>query len=456
MALGPHAQHLYVAEIYGGTKEYGAVDQIDLATGQVTNTYNFYNYYYGSDVASGVKYDEVFYPFGVVVSPDGSTLYVGSSGYATSSSGNGVLDVINVQSGELENVIPDTDTTVYTFYGQIAMDPANDWIYATFDGGSSVLAYDPATGQSTTIVTSGLTEPLPMTFGSGGDVLYVGNNDAPAGSSTASLAVIDTNPTDPAFNTVTDTVAATTATGGTGSGSYYLWSLAYTPPLLAASVTTEAPAGPTSGNLSSSVLNATGCAVTYSVLTPPPTGSVSLQSSTGAWTLTPSLADLGASLSFTYEVSTVSSCPATQAASTTGTVTVAWEPNLGAIPATTVTAGAVSGPVDFNVYSPVHVTFSVTSSNPSVVSANGVLFPASCQGFCDLYVRGDDPGVATVTLTATTAAGASSTTTFQVTVTGGSSGSGGTGGLGPLTLLLLGLLGALGVRRKKKTPISRG
>lgn len=460
IVIGPHGQHLYVAVIFGGSDGYGTVEQIDLATNTVTNVYDYYNYYEGENVAPAVvaaRGEFVFYPTSLALSPDGSTLYVGSNSY----DGDilyGALEVINVQSGELENVIPDPNTGTNSdfYYTDVAVDPASGWVYATYDGGSSVLAYDPATQQDTLIATSAMTEPLALAFGPQNNVLYVGNNGAGSGTSTASISTIDTNPADAAFNTVVGTVPATTATTQSNNT---LWSIVYVPPLLSApSVMTEAPAGPVSGNLTTSVapLNLTGCAVTYSLVTPPDTGGVSLGSTTGEWTLTPSLADLGASLSFTYKVSTVASCPAAQAA--TGTVSVAWEPSLGTVPAVTVPAGAVSGPVDFSVYTPVPVTFTVSSSNPSVVGANGVFFPTSCSGFCDLYVRGGSPGVATISLTATTSAGATSTTTFQVTVSGGSSSGsgGGTGGMGLLSLLLLAVLAALaGDRRNARSATSR-
>lgn len=462
IVIGPHGQHLYVAVIFGGSDGYGAVEQIDLATNTVTNVYDYGNYYNGVNVAPAVvaaRGEYVFYPTSLALSPDGSTLYVGSNSY--SYDGDiiyGALEVINVQSGELENVIPDPNTGTNSdfYYTDVAVDPASGWVYATYDVGSSVLAYDPATQQDTLIATSAMTEPLALAFGPQNNVLYVGNNGAGSGTSTASISTIDTNPADAAFNTVVGTVPATTATTQSNNT---LWSIVYVPPLLSApSVMTEAPAGPVSGNLTTSVapLNLTGCAVTYSLVTPPDTGGVSLGSTTGEWTLTPSLADLGASLSFTYKVSTVASCPAAQAA--TGTVSVAWEPSLGTVPAVTVPAGAVSGPVDFSVYTPVPVTFTVSSSNPSVVGANGVFFPTSCSGFCDLYVRGGSPGVATISLTATTSAGATSTTTFQVTVSGGSSSGsgGGTGGMGLLSLLLLAVLAALaGDRRNARSATSR-
>jgi DNA-binding beta-propeller fold protein YncE len=465
IVIGPHGQHLYVAVIYGGSDGYGAVEQIDLATNTVTNVYNYYNYYHEVNVASAVvaaNNEDVFYPTSLALSPDGSTLYVDSSSYdGDIYTYYDALEVINVQSGELENVIPDPNTGSNTdlyYYTDVAVDPASGWVYATYDAGSSVLAYDPATQQDTLIATSAMTDPLALAFGPQNNVLYVGNIGAASGTNTASLSMIDTNPADAAFNTVVGTVPATTATTQSTNA---LWSIVYVPPLLSApSVMTEAPAGPVSGNLTTSVapLNLTGCAVTYSLVTPPDTGGVSLGSTTGEWTLTPSLADLGASLSFTYKVSTVASCPAAQAATATGTVSVAWEPSLGTVPAVTVPAGAVSGPVDFSVYTPVPVTFTVSSSNPSVVGANGVFFPTSCSGFCDLYVRGGSPGVATISLTATTSAGASSTTTFQVTVSGGSSSGsgGGTGGMGLLSLLLLAVLAALaGDRRNARSATSR-
>ena len=77
VALGPNGGHLYVAEFYGGTDRYGGVDQIDLATDQVVQNYNFYDYYHGTNDSSQVTQAgsyEVFHPYSVTVSPDGSTL----------------------------------------------------------------------------------------------------------------------------------------------------------------------------------------------------------------------------------------------------------------------------------------------------------------------------------------------------------------------------------------------
>ena len=54
------------------------------------------------------------------------------------------------------------------------------------------------------------------------------------------------------------------------------------------------------------------------------------------------------------------------------------------------------GLVHFQVYTPVPVTFTAVSSDPTVVAASDVLTSSPCTGYCTLTVRGGAPGEAEV------------------------------------------------------------
>ncbi|MCL5798769.1 MAG: hypothetical protein M1574_01405 [Gammaproteobacteria bacterium] len=445
VALGPNGRHLYVAEYYGGTDAYGGVDQIDLATDQVVQNYDFYDYYLGANDSSQViqagSY-EVFYPSSVTVSPDGSTLYVAANNYVSlaNTTPESVLLTIDATSGILENVIPGAPGFGE---GYSVVDDAQGgaWVYSTV--GVEVIAYDSATGQSQLIPT-GFPGIDALTLTDGGKRLFVTNED-PSSTSPAALAVIDTNPASASFNTVVGTVDAPAAE----DGDTLTWMLDVSP-LSAVSTSLDEAVGDVSGDLSTEVTNSTGCPLSYAVVTLPTTGGFDLDAETGQWTYTPSLAALTPSVSFAYSVSTTASC-AFGAQTATGTVTIDWRPTIGPIPPVVVGSGEASGLESFQVYTPVPVTFTAASSDPTVVAAGDVHVSSPCTGYCTLTVRGGAPGDAEVTLLARTAAGATASGRFEVVVRAAGTGtSSGSGAMGPWALVLLGLGAVVEVMRRRR------
>ena len=154
-------------------------------------------------------------------------------------------------------------------------------------------------------------------------------------------------------------------------------------------------------------------------------------------------------MSFAYSVSTTASC-ASGAQTATGTVTIEWRPTIGPIPPVAVGTGETSGVESFQVYTPVPVTFTAASSDPTVVGAGDVLTSSPCTGYCTLTVRGGTAGEAEVTLLARTAAGATASGRFEVVV--GQPGSGGmsSGAMGLWALVLLGLGAVVEVMRRRR------
>ena len=445
VALGPNGGHLYVAEFYGGTKEYGGVDQIDLATDQVVQNYNFYDYYHGTNDSSQVTQAgsyEVFYPYSVTVSPDGSTLDVVATTYYKNTTEEPVLLTIDTTSGILENVIPDTSGADYGFGYSVVDDAQGPWVYATDYYGTNVIAYDSATGQSQLIPT-GFSYPYTLALTDGGNRLVVGSY-VPSSSNPA-LVVIDTNPASASFNTVVGTVDAPAA----DDGDNITWLLDVSP-LSAVSTSLDEAVGNVSGDLSTEVANSTGCPLNYAVVTLPTTGGFDLDAETGQWTYTPSLSALSPSVSFTYSVSTTASC-AFGAQTSTGTITIDWQPTIGPIAPVAVGTGETSGVESFQVYTPVPVTFTAASSDPTVVAASDVFPISPCTGYCTLRVRGGAPGEAEVTLLARTAAGATASGRFEVVVRAAGTGtSSGSGAMGPWALVLLGLGALAEVMRRRR------
>jgi YVTN family beta-propeller protein len=446
VALGPNGGHLYVAEYYGGTDEYGGVDQIDLATDQVVQNYNFYDYYHGTNDSSQVTQAgsyEVFYPYSVTVSPDGSTLYVVATTYYKNTTEEPVLLTIDTTSGILENVIPDTSVVDYGEGYAVVDDAQGPWVYATDYYGTNVIAYDSATGQSQLIPT-GFSDPYALALTDGGNRLVVGSYSP--SSSNPALVVIDTNPASASFNTVVGTVDAPAAE----NGDILTW-LLYFSPLSAVSTSLDEAVGDVSGNLSTEVTNNTGCPLSYAVVTPPTTGGFDLDAETGQWTYTPALAALTPSVSFTYSVSTSASCAVYGVQTATGTITIDWQPTIGPIPPVAVGSGETSGVESFQVYTPVPVTFTAASSDPTVVGAGDVLTSSPCTGYCTLAVRGGAPGEAEVTLLARTAAGATASGRFEVVVRAAGTGtSSGSGAMGPWALVLLALGALVEVMRRRR------
>ncbi len=448
VALGPNGGHLYVAEFDGGTDEDGGVDQIDLATDQVVQNYNFYDYYHGTNDSSQVTQAgsyEVFYPYSVTVSPDGSTLYVVASHYVSPSSSTEepVLLTIDTTSGILENVIPDTSVNDYGEGYSVVDDAQGPWVYATDYYGTNVIAYDSATGQSQLIPT-GFSYPYALALTDGGNRLVVGSYNP--SSSNPALVVIDTNPASASFNTVVGTVDAPAA----DDGDNITWLLDVSP-LSAVSTSLDEAVGNVSGDLSTEVANITGCPISYAVLTPPTMGGFDLDAETGQWTYTPSLSALTPSVSFVYSVSTSASCPVYGVQTATGTVTIEWRPTIGPIAPVVVGPGKTSGVVSFQVYTPVPVTFTAASSDPTVVAASDVFPISPCTGYCTLRVRGGAPGEAEVTLLARTAAGATASGRFEVVVRAAGTGtSSGSGAMGPWALVLLGLGALAEVMRRRR------
>ena len=448
VALGPNGKHLYVVESYGGTDAYGAVDQIDLATDQVVQNYNFYDYYHGTNDSSQVTQAgsyEVLQPSSVTVSPDGSTLYVAANNYVspTNTTGEAALLVIDATSGILENVIPGS-TSGLGNEGYSVVDDAQGgaWVYST--DGLEVIAYDSATGKSQ-LISTGFPQIQVMTLTDGGKRLFVTNLD-PSNTTPAALAVIDTNPASASFNTVVGTVDAPAA----DDGDTLTWLLDVSP-LSAVSTSLDEAVGDVSGDLSTEVTNSTGCPLSYAVVTLPTTGGFDLDAETGQWTYTPSLSALTPSVSFTYSVSTSASCPVYGAQTATGTVTIEWRPTIGPIAPVVVGTGKTSGVVSFQVYTPVPVTFTAASSDPTVVSASDVFPISPCTGYCTLTVRGGAPGEAEVTLLARTAAGATASGRFEVVVRAAGTGtSSGSGAMGLWALVLLGLGAVVEVMRRRR------
>jgi hypothetical protein len=447
VTLGPNGKHLYVAEFYGGTGGDGGVDRIDLATDQVVQNYNFYDYYSGMNDSSQVTQAgnyEVLYPYSVTMSPDGSTLYVVANNYESPSNRTlePVLLTIDTTSGILENVIPDPSGA--DFYGEgipVVDEAQGPWVYATDSSSTNVIAYDSATGQSQ-LISTGLSRLHALTLIDGGNRLVVGN----LSSISPALAVIDTNPASASFNTVVGTVDAPAAE----NGDTLTWMLDVSP-LSAASTSLDEAVGDVSGNLSTEVTNTTGCPISYTVVTLPTTGGFDLDAETGQWTYTPSLAALTPSVSFAYSVSTSASCPLYGAQTATGTVTIDWRPTIGPIPPVVVGSGETSGVESFQVYTPVPVTFTAASSDPTVVGAGDVHVSSPCTGYCTLTVRGGAAGDAEVTLLARTAAGATASGRFEVVVRAAGTGtSSGSGAMGPWALVLLGLGAVVEVMRRHR------
>ncbi len=445
VALGPNGKHLYVVESYGGTDAYGAVDQIDLATDQVVQNYNFYDYSQGKNDSSQVTQTgsyEVFSPSSVTVSPDGSTLYVAADNYVspTNATVESALLAIDTTSGILENVIPGA-SGFGEGYSVVADAQGGAWVYST--DGVEVIAYDSATGKSQ-LISTGFPQIQVMTLTDGGKRLFVTNLD-PSNTTPAALAVIDTNPASASFNTVVGTVDAPAA----DDGDTLTWLLDVSP-LSAVSTSLDEAVGDVSGDLSTEVTNSTGCPLSYAVVTLPTTGGFDLDAETGQWTYTPSLAALTPSVSFAYSVSTTASC-AFGAQTATGTVTIDWRPTIGPIPPVVVGSGEASGLESFQVYTPVPVTFTAASSDPTVVAAGDVHVSSPCTGYCTLTVRGGAPGDAEVTLLARTAAGATASGRFEVVVRAAGTGtSSGSGAMGPWALVLLGLGAVVEVMRRRR------
>jgi hypothetical protein len=209
--------------------------------------------------------------------------------------------------------------------------------------------------------------------------------------------------------------------------------------------------GDVSGNLSTEVTNSTGCPLSYALVTPPTTGGFDLDAETGQWTYTPALAALSPSVSFTYSVSTSASCAVYGVQTSTGTITIDWQPTIGPIAPVAVGTGETSGVESFQVYTPVPVTFTAASSDPTVVAASDVLTSSPCTGYCSLTVRGGAPGEAEVTLLARTAAGATASGRFEVVVRAAGTGtSSGSGAMGPWALVLLALGALAEVMRRRR------
>ncbi len=446
VALGPNGGHLYVVELYGATDGYGGIDQIDLATDQVVQNYDFYDYYHGTNDSSQVTQAgsyEVFYPYSVTVSPDGSTLYVVATTDYKNTTEEPVLLTIDTTSGILENVIRDTSVVGYGEGYSVVDDAQGPWVYATDYYGTNVIAYDSATGQSQLIPT-GFSYPYALALTDGGNRLVVGSY-APSSSNPA-LVVIDTNPASASFNTVVGTVDAPAA----DDGDTLTW-LLYFSPLSAVSTSLDESVGDVSGNLSTEVTNGTGCPLSYALVTPPATGGFDLDAETGQWTYTPALAALSPSVSFTYSVSTSASCAVYGVQTSTGTITIDWQPTIGPIAPVAVGTGETSGVVSFQVYTLVPVTFTAATSDPTVVAASDVLTSSPCTGYCTLAVRGGAPGEAEVTLLARTAAGATASGRFEVVVRAAGTGtSSGSGAMGPWALVLLGLGALAEVMRRRR------
>jgi|GEM_PF-2224252 len=188
--------------------------------------------------------------------------------------------------------------------------------------------------------------------------------------------------------------------------------------------------------------------LTYSVVTPPASGQLTFDGSTGNFVYTPPSGSSGlAAFVWTAAAASGQGSPVNPE-SRPVTETLAVAPAIGTFANQSVDAGATVGPLSFTLDGTMPLDVKVTSDNSAVVdAANATLSPGcgTTSLSCTLtLVAGTSRGQsATVTVAATDPDYLNSKQTFRVSIKGGGSGGSGGGAFAPMMVWLLALLAAL-------------
>ncbi len=280
MAISPDGSTLYVSNL--DSVDFGSVAVINTATNSVTNS-----------IALGAT------PLGLAVSPTGNTAYVvaGSGSHYT-------LRVIDTNPA---SPTYDTVTTSIPIFGNIAGGPGQVLLNAS---GATAYVYGHGTevqeiNTATDTVSNSMTFPTAVTrmsLSPDGSIAYV-----VSGGNTVSVVNTATNAvlaTLPAFD------ASAVSVSPDGSFAYVINPGEPTevisvgpntavPDVPIAGTPTQAAPNLTSGAVTgtSTFIDSAGTALSYSVTTLPTQGTVTVNSTTGAYTYTPTPADRPAPLS---------------------------------------------------------------------------------------------------------------------------------------------------------------
>ncbi len=335
-------------------------------------------------------------PESLLFSNDGKTLWISTvAGYESYALDTGTLKTTTVSGG----------------LGAMAYSPRNNVLYAASLTNADIYAYALGSGTSATIALSAV--PSGLALSPDGTRLYA--------MRAGGLAVIDTN-----TDAVATQVSAGTSPAAVGDfvGPGDIWARN--------TVDNTNVGSQLTGTVTATDYQSRS--LSYDVISQPAQGTLNFTQSTGDFTYTPPSGYSGIQ-SFTWEaVASTGTGSPTQPKSRPVTATILVDPTMSAFAAQSVDAGATVGPLSFTLTGTKPLQLAVTSSNHAVVDPATAQFSPGC---------GSSTLSCTLTLTAGTAAGASSNITvsatdpsglvarrtFSVTINGGASTGGGGGGL---------------------------
>lgn len=449
LALGPSDRYLYVADAAADAVEKFDLSTIDPANPVAVATYAadpglvdmalspdgqalalastsadkvaFYDFRHlvnGAPVRTDINLPST--PAALAFADDGATLWIATaSGFSSYARASGKVTSNTVSGG--------TDSVAYAARGPE--------LYFGSATGDVVYSYDPVGAARTTISVSGA--PAGLAVSPDGTRVYVAQDCAGCG-----LAVIDT-----AQNKRLTTVVfgQSPATRGRFAG----------PGVITA--TNGSTAGVADQQFAGNVtaVDAQQRALAYSVITPPASGQLTLDS-TGNFVYTPATGFSGVD-AFVWQAAAVGGVGSpNDPVSRPVTESLVVTPALSAFSAQTVMAGASVGPLSFSVDGTTPLAVAVTSNNTAVIDpANAVISPGCGTSVlsCTLTLKaGTAAGQsATVTVTVTDPNYLDSQQTFKVMIQNTQPGGGGGGAVSPAALAaLMGVLLLAGLARRRR------
>lgn len=415
-------------------------------------------------------------PRGVVVSPDGSRVYVVNTCGKDGDCRHGTLSVIETTTHPYHVI--DTILLGRVSAG-IAMSPDGSRIYATNELDGTVSVVDTETDKVVATIPVG-SIPSGAAVSPDGSRIYVSNWDIDTVSviDAATNRVIDTittgaypaYPSDVAFspdgsrvyatNYGSDTVAVIDAATNqvvdaipVGTSPFPAGQFIGPGALIAKNSEASGPAGTQVNGTVPALANATTCPTTYVTVKGPTHGQLDFSGATGEFTFTPDSSTYSGPDPFTWRGEAPASCTTADnpidPVSNTAVVLLALNPTITGLGNITVKENH-SAQESFSLAGSAPFTLTLSSNNPPLLSKFGLtLNPANCgagdaQLSCTLAIAPatNMTGVATIQLSAVDAHGDKTQGDITVTVTsagggGGSKSGGGGGAMGVLVILLL-------------------
>ncbi len=399
----------------------GTVSVINTATNAVTAT-----------ILTGSQ------PFGVVVSPDGSRVYVANLG-------SNIVSVIDTANDTMTATIP---VGVHPF--GVAVNPDGSRVYVS-------LCASCANGMVSVIDTANdtVTATIPVGYGPegvavspDGSQVYVTNYCASSCASNGTVSVIDTA-NDSVVTTINVGVHSESLGAFVGPGA-----------LIATNTSESGVEGQQISGAVPALTNTTGCATSDAVIQNPAHGNLAFDSGTGTYTYTPSSVTYVGPDAFTWNGVASGTCaaadnptdPVSNVATVTFTLTVP-PPVASGSSVSTAEGQAVTGQLNASAPSGQTLTYALVTG-----PLHGTVMLSASTGAFTYTPAAGFAGVDSFTFDATDSGGTSNTATegIGVLATPGAppvaSGGGGTLGLDSLGVLGAGLFFSRSRRKKRLSP----